>query len=364
MKINFKKFSTDNLFNDTFLSRRFCYADGDGSDDSGGGGGDDDGSDDDDAGSDDDDEGGEADEGLMNAGDDSEKGDADSGKTIDFKTDKGTEKLNVPDKFWDKDGDKLNEGAVLKTALEAGKELRTLKNQLAEAKKDGPGDVDKTVPETVEAYLENSKDEESPFIKDGMVQLGPDAKNITEVPIDDPVIKLFAEVAKEEGMSQERFERIVKKVLAGVDANVPEENKPLDLEAEAEKFGPNARAVAGSNKAWAATLLDNGEISSAEHVHLTNMGKTAVGLSVVNKLRIQGGGKAIPLGNTGGVGGELPSKAEWQASMPNHRTDPVAYEKWSKQGEEIWGTGKGGSSENSTPIANSGGSQVNYRNKK
>lgn len=320
---------------------RFCFIDGDGDDGGGGSGGDGDG----DQGDDDDGDGGEDDAAKADAGlmADAEEGDAegekDSGKTIEFKGDKDTETLNVPDKFWDKEADKLNEGAVLKSALEAGKEVRKLQNELTEAKKGVPSGLDKEVPEDADGYLGDGKGDDA-FIKEGHLQLGDDAKNLSPVSVDDPVVKQFAEIAKEEGFSKERFERIVSKVLTSVDDNVP----TIDLEAEAEKFGPNAKAVAGTNKAWADNMLESGAISQAEHVHLQNMGGTAVGLSVVNKLRIATGGKAIPVGESG-VDGELPSKEEWYASKPDHNKEPDAFAKWQKQGEQIFGTGHGGSSQ-------------------
>lgn len=327
----------------------FCFM-AEGDEGGGGSGGDDDGGDqgDDDAGKGKGDEGGEggedeaakAEAGLMaDAKEGDAEGEKDSGKTIEFKGDKDTETLNVPEKFWDKEGDKLNEGAVLKSALEAGKEVRKLQNELTEAKKGVPSGVDKEVPEDADGYLGDGKGDDA-FIKDGHLQLGEDAKNLQPIPIDDPVVKLFAEVAKEEGFSKDRFERIVSKVLVGVDDAVP----VLDLEAEGEKFGPNAKAVAGANKTWADNQLESGALSQAEHVHLLNMGQTAVGLSVVNKLRIASGGKSIPV-SASGVTGELPSKEEWYKSKPDHNNEPDAFAKWQEQGKAIFGEGHGGSSE-------------------
>jgi len=352
---NFK----DDLY---FIPASTCsMADDDGGNDDGGGGGG--GNEGDDKGGEDDKGGGEDDKpgaGLMaNAGDSDGEDDKDSGKTLEFKTDKGkTESLAIPEKFWDKEADKMNEPAVLKAAIDAGKTVRQLQNDLAEAKKDGPAGVDKDVPEDAAGYLKDSEGDDK-FIIDGKLQLSDDAKNLKPVPIDDPVIQQFAAIAKEEGFSPERFQRIVSKVLTSVDQNAP----TLDLEAEAEKFGSNAKAVAGTNKTWADNMKEIGEISAAEHVHLLNMGQTAVGLSVVNKLRMATGGKSIPLGG-GGVGGELPSKDEWYKSMPDRNAEPDAYTKWQKQGEEIFGTAPAGSSESGLGIpSNQGGSRSSYENK-
>lgn len=346
-------------FEDEFIPPSICFM-ADGDDDGGGGssGGDDDGGTGDGDGTGDDDP--QADAGLMaDAKKGDGEGDKDSGKTIEFKGDKETETLNVPEKFWDKEANKLNGGAVLKAALDAGKTVRQLQNELTEAKKGVPSGVDKEVPKDVDGYLDDGKGDDA-FIKDGHLQLGDDVKNLRPIPVNDPVVKLFAEVAKEEGFSKERFERIVSRVLVGVDDNVPESQKPLDLEAEGEKFGSNAKAVAGTNKTWADNMLESGAISQAEHVHLLNMGQTAVGLSVVNKLRIAAGGKTIPV-VPGGVSGELPSKEEWMKSKPDHRTEPDAYTKWQDQGKELFGTGHGSSSESGLGRpADQGGNRATY----
>lgn len=361
MKINFK----EDLFNGVamfqpFIPSGICFmADEDGGDD-GGSGGDDDGGDDD--GGDDSDDGGKPDAGLManasggDGDDEANEGDKDSGQTIEFKTDKATETLNVPEKFWDKDGDKLNEGAVLKAALDAGKTVRQLQNDLVEAKKLTGKPEDKSgVPEDVKGYLADSEGD-NPFIKDGHLQLGEDAKNLKPVPIDDPVVQLFAEQAQKHGLTKDVFTSIVSEVLAGVDDAVP----VIDLEAEAEKFGNNAGAVASTNKTWADNMKEAGELSGAEHIQLLNMGQTAVGLSLVNKLRISSGGKSIPV-NESGVGGELPSKEEWYASKPDHRTDPVGYKKWQEDGAAIHGTDPAGSSESGLGAPQSqGGNKSSY----
>lgn len=295
--------------------------------------------------------------GLMsNATDDDGEDDKPSDKTLEFKTDKGSETLTVPQKWVGEDGE-INHAAILKSATDAGKSVRQLQNELAEAKKTGAGaKIDtENVPKDAAGYLVNSEGDDK-FILDGKVQLGPDPKSLSPVPIDDPVIQLFAEVAQEEGFSAERFQRIVSRVMAGVDDAAP----VLDLEAEATAFGSNAKAVAMTNKSWADNLLTSGSISNAEHVHLLNMGQTAIGLSVVNKVRVMTGGKTIPTGQTG-VSGELPSKDEWYANMPNRHKDHAGYEKWRKQGEELFGTEPSGSSESGFGVpSNQGGAQSSY----
>jgi hypothetical protein len=350
----------------TAFPNGLCSIDDEGDDGGGGSGGDGDdgGGDQDGDDNDGDDKGGDGDDGgkpnkglMSEGGDEDPEGEKDSGQTIEFKTDKTTETLNVPEKFWDKDGEKLNEGAVLKTALESGKAINKLQAELADAKK-GIATDKSGVPEDVKEYLADSEGDD-PFIKDGHLQLTDGGKNLKPVPIDDPVVQLFADVAKEEGIPKDQFNRIVSRVLAGVDENVP----VMDLEAEAEKFGKNAKAVAGTNKAWADNMKEAGELSAAEHVHLMNMGQSAIGLSVVNKLRIATGGKSIPV-NLDGVGGELPSKEEWYANKPDHRSDPVAYEKWQKQGEEIFGDEPAGSSQSGLGAPQSqGGSKSAYEGK-
>ena len=196
MKINFKTM----LLTGIAPFNPYCFADDDpgdgagGDDGSGGGsgGGDGDGGQGEggDQGGDGegDGDGGKPNAGLMaNAdGKDEQEGDKDSGKTLEFTSDGKTETLTVPAKFVGEDGE-INQGAILKSALDAGKSVRQLQNDLAEAKK---GVVSGDAPETAEEYLSDD------VIKDGVFQKPEGVGKLSDIPSDDPGLVGFTEIAK------------------------------------------------------------------------------------------------------------------------------------------------------------------------
>lgn len=364
MRINGFTFDADD-----YMQARFGLFADDGGEEAGGGGGsagdggqggegeggDDAGKGGDGGGSGDGDEGGEGakpGEGLMaNAGKGGgDEGDQDSDKTIQFASDGKTEDLTVPKKWIGEDGE-INHGAILKSALDAGKSVRQLQNELAEAKKGVKPEDGGDVPEKPEGYLTDD------VIQDGVFQKPEGVGKLSDIPADDPALVGFTEIAKEAGLTPGQFKTILSKTMLMADGMTPE---PFDEAAEAEKFGPNAKAVAVTNKTWADNMHEAGVLSDAEWAHLCEMGKTAVGLSVVNKIRMQTGGKNIPANQTG-VAGELPSKQEWYNNKPDHRTDPDGYAKWQEQGKELFGEGAAGSSEAGLGLPSSQGGSMQSR---
>lgn len=251
-----------------------------------------------------------------------------------YKTKIGDTEHEVPAAFWDA---KANDGkgginvvALLKSHGDTKANHDRLANELAEAKKNGGAKP----PEKPEGYLT------ADVLKDGLFLKPEGTVRMQDIKADDPGLVLMAQVAHKHGLSLAQFKGIVSDVMIGADGFLPE---PLDTAAELAKLGgekaiPQVRAL----KSWITNLHTGGILSADEYAHLIGVGQRAIGVTALNKIRTATGAKPIPLGE-GGVDGVLPSKEEWYANKPPH-TDTVAYEKWVKQGEDVFGTAPAGSS--------------------
>lgn len=324
----FKKFSIDDLMNGVaFLPGSICFADDNGEGEGDGGGAEGEG-----GGLLDDAKPGEA------GGEGEKKAPAAAGVYEIKGADGKVEKIDVPEKFWDKTAKAINTAAVLKSALSGEKQIGTLTADLAKLKGQKPGEV----PEKAEGYLD------ADTMKDGLFLMPDGVKNIAQIKADDPGLKLVAQIAKDIGLTKTQFKELVSRTVIGADGFMP---KAFDKAGEIAKLAgsdkPEARAKAEGRintlRTWADGLVEAGTLSAAEHGALMAVGRTAVGVSALEKVRAASGGKTLP--NDGGVGGEIPSKSEWYAKMPDHRTDPTGYEKWREEGAEIFGTGPAGTSQ-------------------
>lgn len=355
------------IFNfDDYLKARFCCAEGDDGGEEGGGGS---------SGGGNEDEGGEqldgggllakAEEGSGDG--EGEKGegggdsdDGDKGATNVFKV--GDEEFKVPEKYWDKETGAPNTGALLKSALEGDKAVKELKAEVAEAKKSGKGEV----PEKADGYLAEEAFEsvDDPDGNEMKVVKRPEGlpDKVPDIPSDDPVLKDFAERAHKRGITTEQFVGIVHDAMELAGGVLPD---PIDPEKELQKLGDSGRQMAQANRVWLDGLYDSGDLSQSEWTRLMNVGRDAVGVSAIEKLRAASGHKPIPVGG-GGVGDELPSAEEWYKSMPNRNEDPDAYAKWQKQGEQLFGTQPAGTSPTGLGVPASRGVQLpeNNKNKK
>jgi hypothetical protein len=269
--------------------------------------------------------------GLMGDGTPPKEGDDGGKDEHEYKF--GEETIKVPDAFWDKDKSEVNVGAALKSALDSRKELTKLQNEIKTIKETGePGEI----PEKPEDYLSDD------ILHEGQIQTPEGVKNLEAIKSDDPGLTEFLKVAHEAKLTPKQFETIVKGTMLIADGMTA---PPFDEKAEGEKFGKNYKAVGMANVAWVDGLVKSGEMSAAEAAHVKAMGRDAVGLSVVNKMRMLAGGKPLPTGEGTGVAGELPSKAEWYKSRPDPHKEPAKYEQWQEQGKELFGTAPSGSSE-------------------
>lgn len=157
--------------------------------------------------------------------------------------------------------------------------------------------------------------------KDGKYDLSP----VKDVPPDDPLLSGFLEIAKENGLSQKAVTEILS--VVGAQTAAQREASAINVKAEMEKLGANAKEILQDTLRWSQSLVAKGVLTKDELSELKVMAGTATGVKVLQKLRGFYGDAPIPV-NVGAVDGEEYSKSDLQALVgkPEYKTDP-AYRK-------------------------------------
>lgn len=161
--------------------------------------------------------------------------------------------------------------------------------------------------------------------KDGKYDLSP----VKDVPQDDPMLSGFLEIAKENGLSQKAVTEILS--VVGAQTAAQREAMTVNVKAEMEKLGANAKEILQDTLRWSQSLVAKGVLTKDEQAELKIMAGTATGVKVLQKMRAYYGDRAIPV-NVGAVDGESYSKDDLQAMVgkPEYKTDPVYRKKVEK----------------------------------
>lgn len=234
----------------------------------------------------------------------------------------------LPDQFWDAENSQPRTDAMLKSFMDT----KSSYDRLANEKKELEQKLQQGQQQSTEGVPE--KPEEYKFEKpEGVTR---------EIPDDDPLLSTFRQIAHDNGIPQDQFQKMAGQYLAKVEETV---GPPLDLNAEREKLGPNADTILHENARWVDSLVDSGTLSQDEKDELLSLGETATGVKALNKIRQSMGEKPIPM--EGAQMSELPSKQEWYAMVGSEKyaQDPGYREYVDNLGKKLFGTGPAGSSE-------------------
>ncbi len=255
----------------------FCFAEGDGEgDDNAGGGGDDNangGGDDQQGDKSGGDDKGEAPKSKLDgkglfgkrsgSGDGGNEG-GDQGKTED------DAKPKIPEKFLNKDGT-----PNVDSITRAYADLERAHGELKRSKGPGGGEV----PEKADDYF-----------KDG-VKLPDEVQNLS-LPADDPGLKSWAEICKEEGIGKDLATRLMTKMFVKMDQFAP---APIDPDKEMEALGKGGPAMVDGLFVWVSGMEQAGDLSESDIGVIENIMMTADGARLLAKFRNMTGEKPIPV---------------------------------------------------------------------
>jgi len=186
---------------------------------------------------------------------------------------------NIAEQFWDSEKGELKGGELANSYNSLRKEF----NRLSQ-------DKGKGAPEKFEDYLEDYKpphrgrargDEKEGAVLDRFGELDPQ----------DPVFVAMAKFAKQGNMSPAAFTDGMQDLMEELHVLLPE---PINPEKELATLGEGAEHMVKTNSDWVGTLARNGIVNEDEYNLLLNFGSTALGVQLVNKLRLNSGEKPIP----------------------------------------------------------------------
>lgn len=154
------------------------------------------------------------------------------------------------------------------------------------------------------------------------------------VPDDDPLLGSFKSWAKDQGISQDAFNKLTQNYIEMMQQNQPPQ---LDVAAEKAKLGPNADKVISEMTTWGQNMVRKGVWSENDFQEFKYMGGTAAGLNALMKIReYYGDMKRIPV--DAAVAGDAPTRAELDAMVadPKYKTDPAFRQKVERLFEKMY----------------------------
>lgn len=156
------------------------------------------------------------------------------------------------------------------------------------------------------------------------------------VPDDDPLAGAVAAWAKEQGVSQDAFNKLVSSYVQI--ATDQQQRTAVNVELEKQRLGPQADKVIESMVGWAQGLVAKGIWGPDDFEEFKVMGGTAQGLRALQKVREHYGDiQRIPIAPMEPEG--RPSKEELQAMVgdPRYAKDPAFRAKVERLFEQAFG---------------------------
>ena len=228
----------------------------------------------------------------------------------------------VPEQFWNKESKEVDMEAFSKSYSD----IRNQNNKLLQ---DGPG---KPL-ETAEEYLKD-------FVPPTRGRPGVDGE--VGSPLDrfeegldaqDPAFIAASKAAKKADLSKKQFDEFVISYMEEANALLPE---PINVEDEMKKLGDGGELMVQTNVNWVNGLKRNGVINEDQYKLFFEYGSTAIGVELVNALRLNSGEKPIPLGSSVNSGSKTPSECQAMVADERYTQDGAVGDAYRAEVEEAF----------------------------
>tara|TARA_R100001129_G_scaffold122791_1_gene85560 strand:- start:217 stop:1008 length:792 start_codon:yes stop_codon:yes gene_type:complete len=158
-------------------------------------------------------------------------------------------------------------------------------------------------------------------------------ENLGEVDPDDALLGTYTEWAKENGITQDAFDKLGQAFTEYQNNFV--KDAEMDLEKERQLLGKNANEIINSNVEWGRGLVAKGVFTEADYDQLEILGGSAKGQRVIQKIRGITGEKEIPIAS---IEGEAPDQEELMMMVQDARyqNDPTYRKKVEKMYQEAY----------------------------
>lgn len=214
---------------------------------------------------------------------------------------------HVPEQFWDKEKKEVDMEAFSKSYAD----IRNQNNKLLQ---DGPGAPLETAEEYLKDFIPPTKGRPGVGGVDGM----PLDRFQEGLDNGDPVFKVAANAAKKAELSKKQFDEFIFTFMEESNELLP---KPVNVKEEMESLGDGAEMLVQTNVNWVNSLMSNGILNQDQHARLFEMGSDAIGVELVNKLRLNSGEKPIPVNASVNKGAKTPAECQAMIADPRYRQD-------------------------------------------
>lgn len=212
----------------------------------------------------------------------------------------------IQEQYWDTDKGEVKLESLAKAAHDNHKGFRSKAQELSELKKTHDalqseyetfkGEKDIVVPKEAGEYVTSLM-----VGSDGNVIMPESVREnnkLGSIPVEDPSLVKFAEMAQANGLSTQQYNALVTGFFEMTNEAAPD---LYNAETEYAKLGDNGKNVANYTKQWLDGKKTNGFFTDDEHSSLQGMAKTAEGVKALNKLITQiSGAPKVPMDNATG----------------------------------------------------------------
>lgn len=165
-------------------------------------------------------------------------------------------------------------------------------------------------------------------------------EEVKKIGIDDPVLRLAVDTARETGLGVKRAQTFISEFLKKIDT-LP--NQVLSTDEELKKLGDNGEFIVLSTKNWVDSLYKEGEINEEIYNTLNDLGQTAAGVRVLDLFRKRSGERDIPIASDF-KNDNFTSKEDWyRMKYDTHKlegeTEQQFEDRMYKLGEKLFGKG-------------------------
>lgn len=224
----------------------------------------------------------------------------------------------IAEQFWDKQAGTLKDEALANSYNELRKEFNKLSQGKEAQEEKAPGDP--------KDYLKDFKPPHRTRPGEGQKEgeLLDQYKNIQP---DDPFFVAMSKAAKNSNLSKGQFDDMMQDVMEELHKTLPE---PFNSEKELALLGEGGEKMVKTNSTWVNHLHKNGVLNEAQFNHLISVGNTALGVEVVNKLRINSGEKPIPVNASVNSGQKTPDECRAMVADKRYKEDGPAGDAYRK----------------------------------
>lgn len=211
---------------------------------------------------------------------------------------------HIAEQFWDAEKGVLKDEALSNSYNDLRKEFNKLQQEKGGEAPENDGDY-------LVDYKPPHRSRPTGDEKEGKV-----LDKFANLKKDDPLFKAFAKGAKGVKLSQSQFNDFMQITMEELHPLLPEK---FNRKKEMELLGTGGEEMVKINNKWGNALYKDGVLNEAEHKRMETLASNAVGIQLLNKLRINSGEKPIPgkLNGNANTGRKTPD--ECQAMMADER---------------------------------------------